>query len=1772
MIDKRLPRSLNNSADSRIRGVDEMTDALNILVTGESSNGSADGSISGDSGVIKPINGNTALNSIESYFEEIGQRIVIGSVRDQKYGFVYFFLFSAIAEEMGVYRVSPDMTVERVYSSAFFNFQSDGFVKGDVVHLNSQNVDEPERTILYFTDNVNEPRRLDVNRALAGALNGYEQEDILDAICACPRTPVVPPTWFFFTDETRTESLFKDISPFQYAYQNIYVSGEESALSTYSTYAIPPAYIAAGSDLDFNVENACTITIPREGYTQEVESIRILARNSESNDFYIIDEVPPVYDGDTTFTFFNDSVVIGYPEYEVSKQFDNLPKRARAQTVSENRLFYGDYVEGFDPIQTNATLTVEYQTRDQDFRSSQASLVPEMFNVGEEGQGEIKNRVAGLKIENLNLPPTINTGDSLNIFLTVYPKQNWIVYDGRTNFHPYSERVDFGGQNTLYFGAGASDAVIGADEDGVGDVSPLYAPDPEVVTGEYAHRYAGMYNGVAERNFSTFAGSVQAKWKVLTGTLQGTEFDAAYGTSSENALIVRGQSLSFSVQITATESHVNTDGLMESVVAQALTGGTPSGFDVTDSESTYTYSYNLGLNHGDAIFPSMEEAELVCGVVNHNLSLNQTPQQKAPIGSFIMDEATVTTRLVQIGDDGVGLDLVSITDVLAKTCIPDFRFYQDGGINGVGLEPGGIQKYIVLDPNEAQIITSVNTDGFGNFLSTGSGISASPSVNLIDVGTNNTDIYPDYDWLGQEQKTHVGYLILPNNFIFRSYEDRGLTYEIDAVSIMDGVIGPGGKLGPFVEDFPLNPNLYVFGSSAGPSGSEDRVLPLVRRFLSGNASVPYSTFENSIGYFFSAGEENLELAYSNSDFAQQGGSVPGSYGRSFKTNANHSFGIVYYDQRGRASDVMSLGSAYVQGLGEREGGLYGAAYVNIDLGHNPPPWAWNYQIVYTGNTSISNFIQYTAAGAFVEAGEDENIYVSLNYLQENSKVSYAKSFGARNPTGDNRLYQYQEGDKLRIISYNPSNDESNLRPANYVYDVIDFVTLTRDPESNPLYEEGDDINAVSYPKVGDFVVLKNKPGIVDFSSISVQEGTDKWNNRCLIELFSPSKFSDLEDKTYFETSNVYRTLFDQINNQVIHEETYISMQNGDVFWRRGAIKMPPFDIGQFENQFQDMVVANNKQFSNFYIESDTFSDLVRFSNVDDFGKPKAILPNSQEVRRGSTITYGEANSYSSNLVKFTSFNTGLGNYKDIPNSYGSINFIYAFNEFLICIQDSKISRIPVNRNIITDASTNQQLIATAQVLGSQAFFSGDYGCDNHPESVVVVDNDVYFADLGGREIIRFNRLEGGVSPISEQGMKEFFAREFRALGDNPRIVGGYDPLHDEFLVSMYDQELYGSEGVLLPSQTPTVIDDIFDEGFNSAFVEPFGEIDNLAAEEAAFAASPAYPSRGSAQGTQRHADIHATPTVEGYTSNEWPASVALADVLTEDEFLDSNGFPTPVSEIYSAHIDLESISVATGGSGGDVYHNHFNNADNYRPVFATFDVDGTPTTVEMGVVIRGAGPQNFSLVNGSRGFLILRTDAYDQYISPDLPISDEVRKQRLWAAITTDKPVPPVSANASRIEGGTVGDHLYWASLISYGNAMNYLRNVRNREVETNQAFVDLLDQANSLISILAPLNLSEELQDIRSDLISSNESIQSIVDSLAFSSTMTSLERPDTYEVLTFVEGYNIDWRFGTINTVGLELKNKMLALEAEINQLIEFADSISSETAEDESNDAIA
>jgi hypothetical protein len=119
-------------------------------------------------------------------------------------------------------------------------------------------------------------------------------------------------------------------------------------------------------------------------------------------------------------------------------------------------------------------------------------------------------------------------------------------------------------------------------------------------------------------------------------------------------------------------------------------------------------------------------------------------------------------------------------------------------------------------------------------------------------------------------------------------------------------------------------------------------------------------------------------------------------GMSFKSGANHEFGIVYYDERGRHGYVNPIGSVYVKNYGDRNNGEKGAAYIRAtDITHTPPSWAKRYKLVYSKNTSVDKFIQYSSGGAFVPQSENNssgarNIYVSLNYLQGHP-ISYSNS-------------------------------------------------------------------------------------------------------------------------------------------------------------------------------------------------------------------------------------------------------------------------------------------------------------------------------------------------------------------------------------------------------------------------------------------------------------------------------------------------------------------------------------------------------------------------------------------------------------------------------------------------------------------------------------------------------------------------------------------------------------------------------------------------------------
>lgn len=1430
MINKVTPRKLNPSLDSRLRKKDEMLDALNVDIKSDS-----DGD-SGDVGVLKPIKGSLGIEFTESSqaVDDETTRRVIGSVTDEKNDIIFYFLFSELAEEQGVYAYDPNNilsdagggSVKTVYTSPLFNFPENGFVKADVVYTTNHEVCN-----LYFTDNRNEPRRLDVKKAMGVT---YTQDvDITDFITACPKTPIHPIEFEFVYDSNFQVSEFRNIPGFQFAYQCIYEGGEESAISTYSDIAVPPSYVQQGTINTPNLlaHNTCRLTIPKvvnnvTVYSNEIEKIRILGRIGNDGSWYTIDEVD-TNGGAITYDFKNDRVLTGVPDEDVQKQFTSLPRKAQAQTVVDNRLFYGNYVENFDEPEVDASMTLYYRERPTDFINLQLEIEeivlpnPEYFYDSEGIQYDVANatpnRRAGYRLKTDNLPDSITAGTVLNVNLTVHPERYFKVYDTEGNggrSHHASKEL-FGRPSTL-----AEEGLI-----------------------DQGLAFNGNQHFTASKSFFGSNDGVVPDLKWFSEELN-SEVDVVCGTSASNALSIQGRALNFGCTIEfGGEVQSNGKAVIRNAVCQAITGGSTGVFDVgvngvtvLDSKVTSQYSYNIGLNDEDGV----DEIPVVAGDDFRKHLINAVGvktsvtggDNAAPCGYFIINSADVQFSLARYTEpesitdnEDYGflyLNLNSLTNVSVKNCAPHLL----SGVDGQGEDssvPGVVwplvdkwfvysQNYAItnpilseetilsdyfIDPFETNANISSDIQNIRGYINSPVGLSGSfftvldgesgPSPIVRQLAANSGD-------------TPQEYLLGVNPLGAADFSPATTTISsIGSVSLNNALFGrqtpyilsQAGELGD--EEFLISTGA---GSVISVWSSEDKwaenIFPDTDDF---NQYLPASELQGQAS--------QVEIIDFNSYLTDAGLT---NYNRSFKTEATHDLGIVYYDERGRAGNVNRLPSVFVPGYSaeERDPSTFkGRVEIGVQLNHQPPDWAHHYQIVYAGNSSISDFVQYTTGGAFVGYTEEDvdsrNIYVSLNYLQQHPTVSYAKDFGAVSTEGISDIYTFKQGDRLRIISYYTNND-NRIFPRDYEFDVVDSVILTDDVDTNPLLTPEDISDDVPSYKTGRFLILKNSPQAVGFTynDISLAEDVNtnshQWNDRCVVEIYSPLDRQNTEDRVYYEIGKVYNVVSSDAGLQ--HGTNPLILRNGDVWWRRVPVNMPDYD--EANNFFTNLIPSDGdtapSKFRDYYLETKTFNDTLANADQLAWGKIKTVSPVNKEIRRESSITYSDKNNYASQLVRFTSFNPSKLQFKDLPAEHGAINHILNYSDSVFCIQEEKTSALPVDRSILSDASGVESLIASSKVLGAQKFYAGAYGCDDNPESVVKVDNFVYFANKSRQEVYRF-APDTGVSVISDSGMKQYFRNLFnRAIASisatrGIRVVGGYDPLKDEFLISIMNTQV-----------------------------------------------------------------------------------------------------------------------------------------------------------------------------------------------------------------------------------------------------------------------------------------------------------------------------------------------------------------------------------------------
>jgi hypothetical protein len=246
------------------------------------------------------------------------------------------------------------------YRNGVLGWTQETFVKADTI------VKENGDTILYFTDSVSEPRKLNVTRALQtrnpsvfssplGALpaefespssptplnSDIERWDVL--ICAAKQPPLIAPTFTFVTDTIIGKNNMYD-KYFQFACQYIYDDGEVSAISPYSTLAISNEQFLDGflSEQQKLLNNVIRVSVTNSKL--DVAKIRILGRNKNDGQFFAIDEIANnKATATSTYDFKNDRSYSYLPDSEVNKLYDNLPQKANTHQQNFNAISVYQY-------------------------------------------------------------------------------------------------------------------------------------------------------------------------------------------------------------------------------------------------------------------------------------------------------------------------------------------------------------------------------------------------------------------------------------------------------------------------------------------------------------------------------------------------------------------------------------------------------------------------------------------------------------------------------------------------------------------------------------------------------------------------------------------------------------------------------------------------------------------------------------------------------------------------------------------------------------------------------------------------------------------------------------------------------------------------------------------------------------------------------------------------------------------------------------------------------------------------------------------------------------------------------------------------------------------------------------------------------------------------------------------------------------------------------------------------------------------------------------
>jgi len=1355
--DKLIPQYLNKDEDARLVKNVEMTDALNIRVSTDDN---------GNQGVLKNVEGTTAVSAARptEAIPSSGTNRVIGSVSSEAGKCIYFFLYNS-AGNHGIYqyRYTTDKYY-KVYENSVLNFNLQDFVKADVV------INQFDEHLLYFTDNRNEPRKINATTALNGgyaaAIDSGSTSTKELFLTVCKQPPQTPIT-FEFVDEDNNQSNHLKNNVFQFAYQYVYDDGEISALSAYSELAFSDTNLAHNITLQSSFEdknNALDLTL--QGSQGPVTKLRVFARRNNDQAFYRIGEIDNPGSGSTIFRFKNDGVFNLLPDQDAFKLFDSVPRQAFSQAISNNRLFYGNYVEGFDNIKTDTFTYPVYNP---------SPLILDL--PGERGPVET------------NLTDFADEGDFYDFHFgnpygigvtTVEVSDDLVNFEDGNGSAPAIEidLSDIVNSDSLQSGVVNFDASFDFDEMGIGasGVAGLHF--------DYPISFVDDDGNPDDLNYTATGGGFNELPNSLTLNMMAPrQLNGSFGYINNNEHISATTAISnlsppnpvtFSTSFTTSDISSSPTQTIEEAFASELisniNGLESTVFVKPDSDEIIT---TLGITE------EVLQASLVTTDFRVVFGLNFDGFATIQLygGSFFLDGGTPKVRF-KLRVTNLSLNLQSYKVLTLPTAF--------GGLN-VTTSTGS--AYSPLQATRSQYESSNIVAGvFG-----GAGFQNSLGLELKDNGDLNGDkittAYRGFKLLKSQIEFSNTLSESTASFKAGATHDFGIVYydhrnrasgvqKIDSVDVAHfGDSTRSGNEGNSKVDIRILHEPPAWASKWAPVYSKNTTYEKILQIGVAEAAMgTQTTFEDPLAANTSFSARPIISALSE---GTQGviylslrtleGKV-NSYKESFGANLSYQY------QEGdmlRVIECLDGDAKKIRPLLEFPISSY-ELYADDDK--NP--------IKLTSDSAQPDENDYRRTGHFL-AIRDEG-FTNFSRTEVAAGTDFFKNqciveiYRPKSKIEDQVFFEVGKCFDIVTVDGERTHAGDRSNSASPSFDIT--VTGETSFVSTQRLYLGDRVDTIAA-----------NTGYVYVNSIRL---LDDGRFRYGINSSSPF-FVD-----GFINTVVSASVFLQTGSPVSVFPGVITLDMGDVYLRRRSILTSPIDS---TTNLPDVTKPDEQVYKTFFVEDESVSDFFE-SKAVSIGRPHIETPDQKEIRRFSSVTYSDVFTLDNAVLNLSSFNPSLFPFKDYNTQHGDICYLLDKNESLMVMQENKVSVTPISRVLIESAGGGQ-LVTSQNVMGTPTYYAGDYGPGMQPEGVVERFGFVYFPDVSRAAVIRIG--SNGLQPISEKHMSSYFQTKLGkvdSISQKAKLPAGFDPDNDEYVLTISEIDV---TRLSVPSSDGGTISDVF---------------------------------------------------------------------------------------------------------------------------------------------------------------------------------------------------------------------------------------------------------------------------------------------------------------------------------------------------------------------------